>query len=196
MQQAQGGAEAFARIFATLTADLHINPFTDFDTAATWSAVILARILLMPSQEDMLLLGAMRHDMNLGTQAIAPFVDGNAINAIEAAGGLGAMFTAKDQPTWLAGTLAQRPPVHSLLYTLFAAGIVPSTAFAERKTGSLDVTLISAVEARTATVPVYESIFGRLRIHIPTVATMRLTTIVVPSDASRSAAGSSRRSLG
>ncbi|MCR6632565.1 MAG: HAD family hydrolase [Magnetospirillum sp.] len=55
------------------------------EEAAPWAGAILARALLLPTDDELVLLGGLKHDINLGSQALAPMADAGAAHAIAGA---------------------------------------------------------------------------------------------------------------
>ncbi len=74
--------------------------------AARWCAATLGRLLLLPDDDELVLLGGFRHDVNLGTSALAPMLDGSFVKNLMIARGLLAAFAAPAPPMWLAGSFA------------------------------------------------------------------------------------------
>ncbi|MCH3002765.1 hypothetical protein K3W91_14795, partial [Listeria monocytogenes] len=96
-----------------------LQPDADPAVAARWATAVLGRLLLLPDDDELVLLGGIRHDVNLGTQALAPLLDANLINDCLIARGLSTACTAPAPPMWLAGSFAALSPSHAYLYTLF-----------------------------------------------------------------------------
>ena len=64
----QAGVLHFVDHLAEFSAAEGLDPFDDLDLAAHREAAILARLLLLPTDDELQLLGGIQHDINLGTQ--------------------------------------------------------------------------------------------------------------------------------
>jgi len=158
-----------------------LQPFAALDVAARWSAASLARLLLLPDDDELALLGGFKHDVNLGTPVLAPLVDDEFARNQVIARGLPAACTAPPPPMWLAGSFASLSPSHSFLYLLFGANRLPSNVFGEAARGTLQVGLFTERgEAQAATVTICHTGSGDLRLRIPISRHMAIATIALP----------------
>jgi FMN phosphatase YigB (HAD superfamily) len=177
----QSGAIAFVIQSRELAPRYGLQPFAALDVAARWCAASLARLLLLPDDDELALLGGFRHDVNLGTQELAPLVDDEFARNQVIARGLPAACTALPPPMWLAGSFASLSPSHSFLYLLFGANRLPSNVFGEAARGTLQVGLFTERgEASAATVTIYHTGSGDLRLRIPISRHMAIATIALP----------------
>lgn len=177
----QSGALAFAINARKLVPLYKIDPFVSLDISARWTAAILGRLLLLPDDHELTMLGALQHDINLGTAALAPMVDGNAIKNIDIARGLLPACTALAPPMWLAGSFASLSPSLGYLYLLFGANRLPADIFGDIKCGAVSIGLFNQSGGATMeTVAVYRNGMNDLRVRIPVSQTMDLKTIAVP----------------
>lgn len=85
--RAQAGAVAFARTSATLPGDA--------DAWRVAAGAALARLLFMPTAEEIDVLRCFDHDVNLGTEALVPLVDSDAAAAGLRARGLPYLMHAR-----------------------------------------------------------------------------------------------------
>lgn len=67
----QAGALAFADSAEAVALDLCLAPYAAAETAARWCTATLARLLLLPDEDELALLSGLKHDVNLGTHALA-----------------------------------------------------------------------------------------------------------------------------
>jgi FMN phosphatase YigB (HAD superfamily) len=177
----QAGALAFADRARDLAPQYQLQPFAACDIAARWTAAILGRLLLLPNDDELMVLGPFKHDVNLGTQALAPMLDGPAIRNQVIARGLAAACTAPAPPMWLAGSFACLSPSHAFLYLLFGANRLSADVFGEAKFGTLRIGLFGDDNRATmVTVSCHRTGFGDLRIRIPVSRTMAVRTIAIP----------------
>ncbi len=177
----QAGVLDYAERARTFGPQYDLDPFAELDVAARWAAAILARLLLLPDDDELALLGSFRHDINLGSHALAPLIDAEQVGDITMARGLAGACTAEAPPMWLGGSFASVSPSHAYLYLLFGANRLPANVFGETPCGSLKIGLFAANGLMsTETVTAYRSGLGELRVRIPIAQTMAVTTIGVP----------------
>ncbi|UFW47927.1 MULTISPECIES: hypothetical protein [Bradyrhizobium] len=177
----QSGALAFAGSARKVAREFRLSPYATPDIAARWCAATLARLLLLPDEDELALLGGLKHDVNLGTHALAPMLDGDFIRRQITARGLSAACTSAAPPMWLAGSFALMSPSHAYLYTLFGANRLPADVFEESPGGSVQVGLFrGGGEASLETVTVHRTGLGELRIRIPVSRAMGIAMIALP----------------
>nr|GAJ37002.1 hypothetical protein BDOA9_0162200 [Bradyrhizobium sp. DOA9] len=177
----QAGALAFAEAAEVVARDFGLSPYATPDVAARWCAATLARLLLLPDDDELALLGELKHDVNLGTRALAPMIDGDFIRRQITARGLSAACTALAPPMWLAGCFARLSPSHAYLYALFGANRLPADVFGESPCDPVQIGLFHGNgEATLETVTVYRTGLGELRLRIPLSRAMGITTIALP----------------
>jgi FMN phosphatase YigB (HAD superfamily) len=177
----QAGALAFAETADDVALDFCLRPFAAPEIAAHWCIATLARLLLLPDEDELALLGGLKHDVNLGTHALAPMLDGDFIRNQITARGLSATCASAAPPMWLAGSFACLSPSHAYLYTLFGANRLPADVFEERPCGTVQIGLFRANgEATLETVSVHRTGLGELRLRIPLLRAMGIATIALP----------------
>jgi len=140
----QSGALAFIDRSRELAPRYGLQPFAATDVAAKWTTAILGRLLLLPDDDELTMLGALKHDVNLGTQALAPMLDSDAIRTVELARGIFSACTAPAPPMWLAGSFASLSPSHGYMYMLFGANRLPSDVLSDAKCGHLQIGLFGS----------------------------------------------------
>lgn len=179
--EVQSGALAYASRVRELAPRHALQPHADQAVAARWAAAVLGRMLLLPDDDELALLGGIKHDLNLGTQALVPMVDANYINDCINARGLAVACTVPAPPMWLGGSFAALSPSHAYLYTLFGANRLPANVFGEARCGAVQVGLFgSDGEAALEDVSVYHTGLGDLRLRIPLSRAMAVATIALP----------------
>lgn len=179
--EAQDGALTFVARAIELGPQYDLAPFGVTDTAARWSAATLARLLLLPNDDELVLLGPLQHDVNLGTRALAPMVDSDMIRNLIIARGLQVACVAPAPPMWPAGSFATLSPSHGYLYMLFGANLLPPNVFGEARCGSLQIGLFGADgEATMQTISCYRTGLGDIRLRIPVSRKMKVAMIAVP----------------
>ncbi|WP_347952039.1 hypothetical protein [Bradyrhizobium sp. CER78] len=179
--EVQSGTLAYASRARELAPRYALQPDADLSVAARWAAAVLGRLLLLPDDDELVLLGGIKHDVNLGTQALAPLLDAGFINDCIIARGLSTACTAPAPPMWLAGSFAALSPSHAYLYTLFGPNRLPANVFGEAQCGTLQVGLFGRDgQASLESVSVYHTGLGDLRLRIPLSRRMTVATIALP----------------
>jgi len=179
--EVQSGALAFASAAGALAEAYRLAPFASPDVAARWAAAALARLLLLPDDDELALFGGFRHDVNLGTHALAPMLDRAFVQDQVIARGLAAACTATAPPMWLAGSFATMSPSHAHLHLLFGAGRLPASVFGEAPCGTLQVGLFGADGRDTMeTVTIYRTGLADLKLRIPLSRSMAIASIALP----------------
>jgi FMN phosphatase YigB (HAD superfamily) len=177
----QSGALAFARAAAELAGRYRLEPLASPDIVARWSAAALGRLLLLPDDDELALLGSFVHDLNLGTDAMAPMLDGAFVRSQIIARGLPVACAAPAPPMWLAGSFATVSPSHAYLYLLFGANRLPANVYGEAPCGTLQVGLFTADGRSTMeTVTVHHTGLADLRLRIPLSRSMAIATVALP----------------
>jgi FMN phosphatase YigB (HAD superfamily) len=177
----QAGALAYADRARKLAPIYALQPLAALDIAASWTAAILGRLLLLPDDDELALFGSFRHDVNLGTHALVPMLDVSVVRNEVMARGLGAACTTPGPPMWPAGGFASVSPAHGYLYLLFGANRLPANVFGEASCGKVDIGLFGAGGAASIqTIAAYHSGLGEVRLRIPLAHTMAVATIAVP----------------
>jgi FMN phosphatase YigB (HAD superfamily) len=181
ISEIQSGAVAFVSQARELGPRYGLNPLASLDVAARWSAVSLARLLLLPDDDELGLLGGFKHDVNLGTQVLSPMVDAGFVRDQMIARGLPAACATLPPPMWLGGSFAKLSMSHSYLYSLFGANRLPPNVFGETACGTLQVGLFTdRGEASVEKVTIYQTGLGDLGLHIPISRRMAVATIALP----------------
>jgi len=178
--EVQAGVLAHVAEAAALAPKLGFAAAADSEQAANVTA-ILGRLLLLPTDDELMLLGSLQHDVNLGTTALTPLLDAELLAARQVTQSLPDACTAADPPMWLAGSFAALAPAQSFLYLLFGCSLLPSDLFGDVKCGQVDVVLRDHKGGST-TVPVacYRNGFNDVRIRIPMSRSMAIRAIDVP----------------
>lgn len=177
----QAGALAFADGAEAIALDLRLAPYAAGETAARWCTATLARLLLLPDEDELALLGKLKHDVNLGTHALAPMADGDFIRRQISARGFSAACTSTAPPMWLAGSFARLSPAYAYLYALFGANRLPADVFEESPSGPVQIGLFRAGgEAALETAIVHRTGLGELRVRIPVSRAMGIAMIALP----------------
>ena len=181
VQQVQAGAIGFAVAAAELAPACDIAPFKNLSTSARSAAAVLARLLLLPTDDELQLLGSISHDVNLGTLVLAPLLDADVARSLQVAQAFPLACTAANPPMWPAASHSAVAPVHNFLYLLFGANRLPPDMFDDVKCGQLKVGMFGADGSSSLVeVSCYRTGFGEMRLRIPIARKMAIATVVVP----------------
>lgn len=171
--QAQDGALYFARAATTLPAC-----FAHPDQSAPWAAAMLARAVLLPTDDELVLLGGVRHDVNMGVQTLVPLLDAPLAQAMVLAKALPSACTAHQPPMWPAAGMAALSPLHGLHYALFAAGALPADMAGDVACGTIEL----AVGDKPLAVTTLRTGDGDLRLRIPVLARGDARAMILPAE--------------
>ncbi|NVO14426.1 MAG: hypothetical protein HXX10_10350 [Rhodoplanes sp.] len=179
-REAQAGALRFVEKLAEEILDGRPDPFAELDTAAAWTAALLARLLFLPTDDEVLLLGGLAHDVNLGSRNTVALADPQAAADAVLARALPDACAMAAPPMWPAGSLAALSPLHGFAYALFGAGALPGDVFGDVPCGRIDVTLVGPRKAVPLTVTCLRTPAGDLRLRVPLIADRRIEAVAVP----------------
>lgn len=181
VQQVQAGAIEFAVAAGKLSPACGFAPFDNLTTAARSAAAMLGRLLLLPTDDELQLLGSISHDVNLGTLSLAPLLDADVVRGLQVAQAFPLACTAANPPMWPAASHSAVAPVHNFLYFLFGANRLPSDMFDDVRCGQVKVGMF-ATDGSSSLVEVtcYRTGFGEIRLRIPIARKMAIATVVVP----------------
>ena len=177
----QDGAAAYVATAAALAPNLGVTPHADLDRVAGTAAAVLGRLLLLPTDGELQLLGALRHDVNLGTTNLAPLLDDSLLAAFQVTQSLPDACIARDPPMWLAGSFAAISPAQSFLYLLFGCNALPGDIFGDVKCGDIEIALVNAAGITSLVrAGCYRTGFGEMRVRIPLARGMAIRSVTVP----------------
>ncbi|MET0444207.1 MAG: hypothetical protein ABW151_06490 [Pseudorhodoplanes sp.] len=180
-REVQQGAVAFSTTARDLLTRLNISPFANLDAAARTATATLGRLLLLPTDRELTLLGSLQHDVNLGTSALTPLVDGDILNAQQVVRAWPDACTAGDPPMWLAGSFAALTPAQSFQYLLFGANLLPSDIFSDVRCGQLEIDIATRIGTRAKlSTNCYRTGAGEIRIRIPMSLNMNVASVTLP----------------
>lgn len=134
---------------------------------AAWAATILARALLLPTQDELALLGGMKHDVNLGSQVLVPLADGERTAALMGAMPLPQAFAPREVPAWMAAGAALQSPLHGYLYAITAAHGLPGDIAGDAACGKVEMVLSGNGPAHHLAVTCLRTGAGDLRLRLP-----------------------------
>lgn len=158
------------------------DPLATEEDCASWAGTILARALLLPTDAELALLGTLKHDMNLGSQALAPMVSVSSAHSFVAAQSLPMAFSLKGPQMWPAASMAALSPLHGYLYAFNGMGLLSTDVVGELPCGEAEVTLLSDRQAYPLKVTCLRDGFGHFRLRVPVLKNSNFTAIAIPAE--------------
>jgi len=177
--QAQAGAIHFAEQLGEF-AVAGLDPFADSSARAAWAATLLARLLLMPTDDELLLLGDARHDVNLGTKMVVPLADPTKAADWMVAWTFSEAAGMPAPPMWPAGSFTALSPVDGFSYILRGCGLLPREIHDDIPCGKVEVTLVGKTAASLAKVTCRRTGNNDLRLHIPLSRQQGIEAVAIP----------------
>ena len=156
------------------------DPFADLGRAAAWTAALVARLLLMPTDDELALLGRLVQDIDLGTRSVVPLTDPAQSRDLTIAQALPSAFMNAETPMWPAASLGSVSPALGFLYAMFGAGHLPGDVFVDAKAGTLGVAVLTPTGGCTVQVPCFRAAFGEVRLRVPLSRDAGVEAIAVP----------------
>ncbi|EJW11741.1 hypothetical protein A33M_2809 [Rhodovulum sp. PH10] len=178
-QAAQDGAVHFADTIGDFDGP-GFDPFADLSVAAQWSAAILARLLLLPTDDELVLLGSTRHDVNLGTRNRVALADPDHAKPLAIARALPELVAMPVPPMWPAASLAGLSPLAGWLYAQSAAGNLPGDVLGDLPCGTITVTLLAGETTVPVEVTCLRTPTGDIRLRVPLPAARRIEGLALP----------------
>ena len=172
----------FAHLEASGRGGLDIDPFGDLEQNRLWAAAILGRFLLLPTQQEQTLFGAMKQDVNLGSRTLIDMIDLPRTETMLDALPLPIAGIASEPPMWLAGSMAAAAPLAGLAYSLSGFGLIAGDLLADAGIGHVDVVVIKDGAGETIPVACMMTAFGEVRLRIPVLRRHTGSTIAIPLD--------------
>jgi hypothetical protein len=178
-REVQAGAIHFAEQVATFAA-AGLDPFASGETRATWAAVLLARLLLLPTDDELLLLGNACHDINLGTKAIVPLADQAKATDWMVAWTFSEAAGMPAPPMWPAGSFSAVSPIDGFSYLLYGCGLLPREIHDDIPCGQVEITLVGKTAASLAKITCRRTGANDLRLHIPLSRQQNIEAVAIP----------------
>ncbi|WP_370673902.1 hypothetical protein [Pleomorphomonas sp. PLEO] len=178
-RQAQAGAIHFAEQLGEF-ASAGLDPFADANLRAAWAATLLARLLLMPTDDELLLLGEARHDVNLGTKMVVPLADSTKAADWMVAWTFSEAAGMPAPPMWPAGSFTAISPIDGFSYILRGCGLLPREIHDDIPCGRTDVTLVDKTAAHLVKITCRRTGNNDLRLHIPLSRQQGIEAVAIP----------------
>lgn len=178
-RQAQAGAIHFAEQLGEFAA-AGLDPFADAGARAAWAATLLARLLLMPTDDELLLLGDARHDVNLGTKMVVPLADQTKAADWMVAWTFSEAAGMPAPPMWPAGSFTALSPADGFSYILRGCGLLPREIHDDIPCGKVEVTLVDKTAAHLVKITCRRTGNNDLRLHIPVSRQQGIEAVAIP----------------
>lgn len=178
-RQVQAGAIHFAEQVASFR-KAGLDPFAANRTRAAWAATLLARMLLLPTDDEIMLLGNARHDVNLGTQMVVPLADQTKASDWLVAWTFSEAAGMPAPPMWPAGSFSAVSPIDGFSYLLSGCGLLPREIHDDIPCGQVEVTLVGKTAASLAKITCRRTGANDLRLHIPLSRQQNIEAVAIP----------------
>ncbi|PIO98159.1 HAD family hydrolase [Pleomorphomonas carboxyditropha] len=178
-RQAQAGAIHFVQQLGAFKAG-GLDPFANAGTRAAWAATLLARLLLMPTDDELMLLGSTRHDINLGTKAVVPLADPTKAADWMVAWTFSEAAGMPVPPMWPAGSFSAIAPADGFSYLLKGCGLLSREIHDDIPCGQVEVTLVDKTAASLAKITCRRTGNNDLRLHIPLSVQQGIEAVAIP----------------
>ncbi|MDC7790000.1 hypothetical protein PQJ75_11565 [Rhodoplanes sp. TEM] len=170
----------FATALAADVAEGRPDPLADVDTAVAWTAATLCRLMLLPTDDEVVVLGSLSHDINLGSRTTLALADPLAARHAALTKALPDACLLFAPTMWPAGSLASLSPAHGFAYALLGSGLLPGDVFGDVDCGRVTVTVVDQRQAATIEVACARTASGDIRLRIPMRAESRIQAVGVP----------------
>lgn len=157
-----------------------LDPFSNNEMRASWAATLLARLLLMPTDDELLLLGGSRHDVNLGTKAAVSLADQSSAADRLSAWSFSEAAAMPAPPMWMAGSFAAVAPVNGFSYLMAGCGLLPREIYDDIPCGQVEVTLVDKTVARNVKTNCRRTGNNDLRLLIPLSREQGIEAVAIP----------------
>ena len=182
----QDACVAFFEEYLKLKKEFNIDPFVDMQNVRPWAAVMLMRFLLRPTMPEQYLFGKLKHDLNLGTESLADFIDLQYIQALLDTMTFAQLCTINQPVGWLAGSLSTVSPMAAQVYSMVGFGFMEAEMLSDRGEQQIQVKIISGGQGQNIPATQMWTGFGdiRMRIAIPQKHTGSMIAIPLENVAS------------
>ncbi len=178
--QVREGVHHFVERYGDLVGAGWPDPLAAARHGAEWAAAMLARFLLLPTDDELALFRHVKLDANLGSQAQIPLIDGGAARNLIAARPLPSAFKPVSHVMWPAGSMTAVSPVCGFLNTLLGLEALPGDIFGDAKCGDVDAILVSRRDPRSVKLSCLRTGWGEARVRIPLITAEECTAILLP----------------
>lgn len=178
-RQVQAGAIHFAEQVGSFR-EAGLDPFAESNTRAAWAATLLARLLLMPTDDEIMLLGNVQHDVNLGTKMIVPLADQAKASDWMVAWTFSEAAGMPAPPMWPAGSFSAVSPIEGFSYALQGCGLLPREIHDDIPCGQVEVTLVDKKAAHLARITCRRTGNNQLRLQIPVSRQQNIEAVAIP----------------
>jgi FMN phosphatase YigB (HAD superfamily) len=175
----QGALEAIAQTNTLIQAGWP-DPFADWRCTAPAIGAILARILLLPTDDELALFSGIGQDVNLGSQAMVPLLDTAAASVAKQAMPLTTAIQKLENSLWPAASFGAVSPTDGYLYAMFAADALPSDIFADAKAADLPLILVRGQVPAMVKAACWATSQGSLRLQMALPSNSKDLSVLLP----------------
>ena len=157
-----------------------IDPLADFDTYRAWTAAILARFVMMPTQLECQTFGPLMHDVSLGSRGLIATITTADIRKLMGALPFPTVASIHHPPVWLGGSLAAHVPIAGFAYGLTGFGLPTDDMLKDIEITDGDAVILK--DGVPIAVPVARALtpFGDVRLRIPVLKKDGESVIALP----------------
>jgi FMN phosphatase YigB (HAD superfamily) len=144
-----------------------LDPLRNFANFRAWTAVILSRFVMMPTQLECQTFGPLMHDVSLGSRGLIATITTADIRNLMGALPFPAVCSIHHPPVWLGGSLASFSAVAGMAYAMTGFGLPTDAMLNDVAVGDGEAILVKG--ERVIPLPVSRTLtpFGDLRLRIP-----------------------------
>jgi len=144
-----------------------VNPLEDFANFRAWTAAVLARFVMMPTQLECQTFGPLMHDVSLGSRGLIATITTADIRNLMGTLPFPAVCSIHHPPVWLGGSLAAHNAMAGMAYAMTGFGLPTDGMLNDVAVGDGEAILVKG--ERVIPLPVSRTLtpFGDLRLRIP-----------------------------
>jgi FMN phosphatase YigB (HAD superfamily) len=176
----QAGVLHFVSETAAVETTHGLRPLDALGELAARAAAQLARLLVMPNDDEIALFGSLVHDVNLGTSSTVTMADPGAVTDLSVAAALPLVCAANAPPMWMGASMSALSPAHGFLYALHGAGRLPGDLFADIGCGHVEAGLVTGSGQRVVPAACYRTGLADLRVRIPLKPEWKAQGLAIP----------------
>ncbi|WAC59939.1 HAD family hydrolase [Brevundimonas sp. SL130] len=143
-----------------------LDPFENLRLSRLWTTAILARLLLLPTQEEVALFGGFNHHM-LGSKIHEDMVNTDTMAPFVGALSFGQLCALSSSLMWFAGNMHSLSPMAGHMYAMSGFGLMQGDLLADTAQSQLTLTLIKNNAPKLIPASLSLTTFGELRLRVP-----------------------------
>lgn len=144
-----------------------LDPLKDFAAYRAWSAAILARFVMMPTQLECQTFGPLMHDVSLGSRGLIATITTADIKNLMGALPMPTICSIHHPPVWLGGSLGSFNAISGLAYAVTGLGLPTDGMLNDIPIADTDAVLVKQERVIPLPVSCFLTPFGDVRLRIP-----------------------------